>query len=65
MDDIKEVYFIFQELIKTEKKKQKLNNGDRLRFIIQKEELPNAISTKFQKVKDFKVVELEKNNKHS
>ena len=30
-----------------------------LRFIIQNEELPNAISTKFNKVQDFKLGDLE------
>ena len=31
-----------------------------LRLIIQNEELPNAISTKFNKVQDFKLADLEK-----
>ena len=30
-----------------------------LRFVIQNEELPNAISTKFNKVEDFKLEDLE------
>ena len=41
------------------KRKRKLSNNDRLRFVIQNEELPNAISTKFNKVKDFKLGDLE------
>ena len=59
LDDVKEVYFRFQEFIKTVKRKRKLKNNDRVRFIIQNEELPNATSTKFQKVKDFRLAELE------
>ena len=58
-DDVKEIYHIFQELIKTVKRRQKLSNNDRLRFVIQNEELPNAISTKFNKVQDFKLGDLE------
>ena len=61
LDDVKEIYHIFQELIiKTVKRKRKLNDNDRLRFVIQNEELPNTISTKFNKVKDFKLGDLEK-----
>ena len=59
MDDTKEVFHIFQELIKTVKRRQKLSNNDRLRFVIQNEELPYAISTKFNKVQDFKLADLE------
>ena len=59
MDDVKEIYNIFQELIKTLKRRRKLSNNDRLRFVIQNEELPNAISTNFNKVKDFKLGDLE------
>ena len=51
--------YIFQELIKHVKRKRKLSNNDRLRFVIQNEELPNAISTKFNKVQDFKLGDLE------
>ena len=50
-DDVKEIYHIFQELIKTVKRRQKLSNNDMLRLVIHNEELPNAISTKFDKVK--------------
>ena len=57
LDDVKDVYFIFQELIKTVKRKRKLNANDRLRFIIQHEKFLNAISTKFQKEKDFSLAE--------
>ena len=37
MDDVKEVYHIFQELIKTIRRRRKLSNNDRLRFVIQNE----------------------------
>ena len=50
---------IFQELIWTVKRRRKLSNNDILRFVIQNEELPNAISTKFNKVQDFKLGDLE------
>ena len=59
MDDVKDIYHILQELIKTVKSRRKLSNNDMLRFVIRNEELPNAISTKFNKVKDFKVGDLE------
>ena len=59
LDDVKEVYYIFQELVKTVKKRRKLSNNDRLRFVIQNEELPNAISTNFNKVENFKLGDLE------
>ena len=59
MDDVKVIYNIFQELIKTVKRRRKLSNNDRLRFIIQSEELPDAISAKFNKVEDFKLGDLE------
>lgn len=58
-DDVKEIYLIFQEIIKTAKRKQKLNGNDRLRFIIQNEELPSTMSIKFQKVKHFRVADFE------
>ena len=58
-DDVKEIYHTFQELIKTVKRRRKLSNNDRLRFVIENEELPDAISTKFNKVKDFKLAYLE------
>ena len=60
MDDTKEIYQIFQELIKTVKRRRKLSDNDMLRLVIQNEELPNAISTKFNKVQDFKLADLEK-----
>ena len=41
------------------KKKRKLSNNGRLRFAIQNEELPNAFSTRFNKMKDFKLGDLE------
>ena len=59
LDDVKEIYHIFEELIKTVERRRRPSNNDILRFIIQNEELPNAISTKFNKVKDFKLGDLE------
>ena len=59
LDDVKEVYYIFQELVKTVKKRRKLSNNDRLRFVILNEELPNAISTNFNKVENFELGDLE------
>ena len=59
LDDIKEIYHILQELTKTVKRRRKLSDNDILRLVIQNEELPNAISTKFNKVEDFKVDDLE------
>ena len=59
LDDVKEIYHIFQELVKTVKKRRKLSNNDMLRLVIQNEELPNAISTKFNKVENFKPGDLE------
>ena len=59
LDDVKEIYHIFQELIKTVKRRRKLSNNDMLRLVIQNEELSNAISTKFNKVQDFKLGDLE------
>ena len=53
------VYHIFQELVKTVKRRRKLRDNDMLRLIIQNEELPYAISTKFNKVQDFKLADLE------
>ena len=59
LDDVKEIYHIFQELVKTVKKRRKLSDNDMLRLVIQNEELPNAISTKFEKVENFKLGDLE------
>ena len=59
LDDVKEIYHIFQELVKTVKKRRKLSNNDMLRIVIQNKELPNAISTKFKKVHDFELSDLE------
>ena len=59
LDDVKEIYHIFQELVKTVKRRRKLSDNDMLRLVIQNEELPNAISTKFNKVQDFKLDDLE------
>ena len=59
MDDVKEIYHIFQELVKTVKRRRKLSDDDMLRLVIQNEELPNAISTKINKVQDFKLGDLE------
>ena len=59
LDDVKEIYHIFQELVKTVKRRRKLSDNDMLRLVIQNEELPNAISTKFNKVENFKPGDLE------
>ena len=59
LDDDKEIHYIFQELVKTVKKRRKLSDNDMLRLVIQNEELPNAISTKFKKVQDFELGDLE------
>ena len=59
LDDIKEIYHIFQELVRTVKRRRKLSDNNMLRLVIQNEELPNAISTKFNKVQDFKLGNLE------
>ena len=59
MDDVKEIYHIFQELVKTVKRRRKLSDNDMLRLVIQNEELPNAISTKFNKMEAFKLGDLE------
>ena len=59
LDDVKEIYHIFQELVKTVKKRRKLSDNDMLRLVIQNEELPNAILTKFNKVENFKLGDLE------
>ena len=59
LDDVKEIYHIFQELVKTVKRRRNLSDNDMVRLVIQNEELPNAISTKFNKVKDFKLGDLE------
>ena len=59
LDDDKDIYHIFQEIVKTVKKRRNLSNNDMLRFVIQNEELPKAISTKFNKVENFKLGDLE------
>ena len=59
MDDVKEIYHILQELLKTVKRGRKLSDNDILRLVIQNEELPNAISMKFNKAEDFKLGDLE------
>ena len=59
MDDVKEIYHILQELVKTVKRRRKLSDNDMLRLVIQNEELPDAISTKFNMVGDFKLGDLE------
>ena len=58
MEDVKEIYHIFQ-VIKTVKRRRKLSDNDMLRLVILNEELSNAISTKFNKVQDFKLGDLE------
>ena len=52
LDDVK-------ELVKTVERRRKLSDNDMLRLVIQNEELSNAISTKFNKVEDFKLGDLE------
>ena len=59
LDDDKDIYHIFQEIVKTVKKRRNLSNNDMLRIVIQNEELPKAISTKFRKVQDFELGDLE------
>ena len=59
MDGVKEIYHIFQELVQTVKRRRKLSDNDMLRLVIQNEELPIAISTKFNKGQDFKLGDLE------
>ena len=59
LDNDNEIYHIFQELVKTVKTRRKLSNNDMIRVVIQNEELPNAISTKFNKVESFKLGDLE------
>ena len=56
---LKKKYHIFQEPVKTIKRRRKLSDNDMLRLVIQNEELPKAISTKFNKVQDFKLGDLE------
>ena len=59
LDDVKEIYRIFQELVKTVRRRRKLSDNDMLRLVIQNEELPNAISTKSNKVENLKLGDLE------
>ena len=59
LENYNEIYQIFQELVKTVKKRRKLSDNDLIRVVIQNEELPNAISTKFTKVESFKLGDLE------
>ena len=59
LNDVKEIYHIFQELVKTVKKRRKLSDNDMVKLVIQNEELPNAISTKFNKMENFKLGDLE------
>ena len=59
LDNDNEIYQIFQELVRTVKNRRKLSDNDLIRVVIQNEELPNAISTKFTKVESFKLGDLE------
>ena len=59
LDDDKDIYHIFQEIVKTVKKRRNLSNNDMLRIVIHNEELPNAISTKFNKVQNFELGDLD------
>ena len=54
-----EIYQIFNELVRTVKKRRKLSENDLIRIVIQNENLPKSISTKFNKVKDFKLSNLD------
>ena len=58
LDDDNEIYHIFQELVKTVKKRRNLSDNDLIRVVIQNEELANVISTKFNKVESFKLGDL-------
>ena len=58
LEDVKEIHHIFQELVKTVNRRRKLSDN-MLRLVIQNEELPNAISMKFNKVQDFKLADLD------
>ena len=51
LDDDKDIYHIFQEIVKTVKKRRNLSNNDMLRIVIQNEELPKAISTNSKRCK--------------
>ena len=55
LENYNEIYQIFQELVRTVKKRRKLSDNDLIRVVIQNEELPNAISMKFTKVESFKL----------
>ena len=59
LDNTNKVYQIFQELIRTTKRRRKLSDNDRLSFVIENEELHNSISMKFNQVKDFALGDLE------
>ena len=59
LENYNEIYQIFQELVRTVKKTRKLSDNDLIRVVIQNEELPNAISTKFTKAESFKLGDLE------
>ena len=59
LDDVKELYYIFQELVNTVKKRRKLSNNDMIRIVIQNEDLPKAISTKIKRVQDFELADLD------
>ena len=59
LENYNEIYQIFQERVRTVKKRRKLSDNDLIRVVIQNEELPNAISTKFTEVEIFKLGDLE------
>ena len=58
-NDEKKIRFFVSDYLKTVKRRRKLSDSDMLRLVIQNEELPNAVSTKFNKVQDFKLGDLE------
>ena len=59
LDNVDEIYSIFHELVKVVKRRRKLRDNDILRFVIQNEEAPKAISSKFNKVRDLKLGDLD------
>ena len=60
LKDVGDIYRMFQKLVRTVKEMRKLNDNDMLRIVIQNERLPNAISTKLSKIKDFEIGSLER-----
>ena len=59
LESDEEIYKIFHDLIKKVKINRKLNDNDRIRIVIQNEELTNPISTQYMKVIDFKLDDID------